>query len=454
MLFHYFYALPKSNTPSENDFDLLTLLDDEELTSHGIVHFYGNRKPWGPPSDSLPLNVKAARSRWLQVYDKIRSTPEDFSSEVLSPLTDVGTSQYSKIRVLYAYGNQTLSTVKTPGGISMSDDFCSRPRSDQIVVSSAVAATIQDTACSTPSCHAEITSVCGAKVGRRLLPTRRLLDQSWQIEYLVTETFICEDATCSSPNDVATVAAIAHSVSTKVIESIGNGSFITSVESHISLQSTNLDESFFACLVVWGTVSNPESEVDGSGGDVSTSTESSFYPDWKYNTGTCLNDGNEPTYMKINKAWVSESLEKCCSRFYSGWNYSKCMNLQGSGLWYVSHLNGKCVTDCVEGNGPTCGGLANPTSDTLYSNPKSCCESELSYQLAEFCEVRCIIFNILLFFFAKLYTFFTFPETYCQFFHAIIGHFSWQHLLCGNRTLLSWRHCRKGSLRQRLQSIK
>ncbi len=336
-------------------------------------------------------DVKAARSSWLQVYDNIRSTPEDFSSEVLSPLTEAGTIQYSKIRVLYAYGNQTTSTVKTTGGISMSDDFCSRPKSEQLAVSNAVSATIQDTACSTPSCHAEITSVCGEKVGRRLLSTRRLQDQLWQIEYLVTETFICEDATCSSPKDVATVAAIAHSISTKVNESIGDGSFISSVESYISLQATTLDETFFACLVIWGTVRNPESEIDGSGADVGATIDGSFYPDWKYKTGTCLNDGNEPTYMKINKAWISESLEKCCSRFYSGWNYSKCMNLQGSGLWYVNHLKGKCVTDCEEGNGPTCGGLANPTSDTLYSNPKSCCESKMSYQLAEFCEVRSII---------------------------------------------------------------
>ncbi|KAL7462177.1 hypothetical protein ACHAXS_002563 [Conticribra weissflogii] len=76
--------------------------------------------------------------------------------------------------------------------------------------------------------------------------------------------------------------------------------------------------------------------------------------------------------MKINKAWISESLEKCCSRFYSGWNYSKCMRTEaaGSNKFYVDWIKGQCVKDCV---GPApCGGLAQ-LWDPLYDSDITCC---------------------------------------------------------------------------------
>jgi hypothetical protein len=69
------------------------------------------------------------------------------------------------------------------------------------------------------------------------------------------------------------------------------------------------------------------------------------------------------------------------------WDTNSCMNIEGSGLWYADQLNGKCVTDCKEGNGVTCGGLAKVFSDRIYSDPRSCCESELQWRFPEFCEV-------------------------------------------------------------------
>jgi hypothetical protein len=51
-----------------------------------------------------------------------------------------------------------------------------------------------------------------------------------------------------------------------------------------------------------------------------------YYPDWRYQSGTCLNDGNEPIYMQISKGSVSNSLEECCDQHYSGWNKNKCMS--------------------------------------------------------------------------------------------------------------------------------
>ena len=112
-----------------------------------------------------------------------------------------------------------------------------------------------------------------------------------------------------------------------------------------------------------------------------------FYPDWEAHSGTCLQDGNQPVYMKNTEAWLFGSLKECCDRYYGGWKKNKCMNIKGSGLGYVSHMGGKCVTDCDSGSGGTCGGLANLFSDNLFTDPRSCCGSELPWAFIEFCEV-------------------------------------------------------------------
>lgn len=50
-----------------------------------------------------------------------------------------------------------------------------------------------------------------------------------------------------------------------------------------------------------------------------------------------------------------------------------------------------CVTDCNEGQGAYCGGLANPVSDDLFENPRSCCEQELAWRFIEFCEADSLL---------------------------------------------------------------
>ena len=92
--------------------------------------------------------------------------------------------------------------------------------------------------------------------------------------------------------------------------------------------------------------------------------------------------------MKISPSdWLYDSLETCCDAYYDGWNMMKCLDSQGSGMWFVDHLLSKCRTDCKEGYGATCGGLANPVSDVLFENPIECCESKLNWIFPEWCEV-------------------------------------------------------------------
>ncbi|KAL3784989.1 LOW QUALITY PROTEIN: hypothetical protein HJC23_011190 [Cyclotella cryptica] len=275
--------------------------------------------------------------------------------------------------------------VKIPGSISTNVDICALTDNELSIFSSATLATIRSFACpaDNSSCAAEITSVCGARKTRHLLSSRNLQTQNWQIEYVVTQIFTCQVASCSSPGDKSSVSSIAQSVSTQMSDSIGTGSFLALLSTNI-VKSSGLDHSIVNCLVVWGIVGEAVTEVGDPGTGV-------FYPDWENHSGTCLQDGNEPEYMKDSTTWLSRSIEECCSRFFPGWNFNKCINLKGSGLWYVSHLDGKCVTDCEEGNGETCGGLANPISDDLYSDPRSCCESELPWRFLEFCEADSLL---------------------------------------------------------------
>jgi len=274
-------------------------------------------------------------------------------------------------------------TVRTPGSISTNKDICALSQAELAAFTEATLATIVGFACpNVSSCVAEITTVCGsgANSRRELSSSRNLQTQNWQVEYVVTDTFTCERATCSSPSDVARVNAIVDLITTNMNDSMGSGRFREVLSVNI-INSPILDSNLVSCFMVWGTVGTAQTEVGGS-----SSGTGVFYPDWVYHSGTCLQDGNEPAYMKGSPTWTFESLENCCSRFYSGWNLNKCLNPNGSGLWYVDHMNGKCVTDCEEGNGETCGGFANRVSNNLYSNPRDCCSAELFYRFIEFCE--------------------------------------------------------------------
>lgn len=272
--------------------------------------------------------------------------------------------------------------VDIPGSVSTNVDICELSGAELTAFVDATIATIRSFACpdadNTEDCTAEITNVCGSGSDRRSLSSRRL-QENWQIEYVVSSVFTCKVAGCTSPEDKGAVAAIADSVSTTMKASMSSGSFLSVLSTNI-VASSGLDHSIVNCLIVWGTVGEPVTAVGTPGTGV-------FYPDWVGHSGTCLEDGQQPDYMINSTAWLFSSIEECCARYYPGWNFNKCMNPQGSGLWYADTVSGKCVTDCEEGNGETCGGLANPISDDLYSDPRSCCEAQLHWRFVEFCEV-------------------------------------------------------------------
>lgn len=208
-----------------------------------------------------------------------------------------------------------IESVTTVGMLSTNQDFCSMGGAQLAAFKTASITTIRGLTCPDPnddSCTAGITSACGV-ASRRELSSHRLLQSatSWQLEYEVVNTFTCQTASCSSPADLAVVASVSNRVSTTMANSMSSGSFLTLLSTAL-VQTSAFDASIAMCLVVWGnTVSQPQTAVGGGGGT------GRFYPDWENDSGTCLEDGNEPLYMSNDAtAWLSESLVECCLKYY------------------------------------------------------------------------------------------------------------------------------------------
>jgi len=274
--------------------------------------------------------------------------------------------------------------ISTFGSLSVNVDICSYNSGQLTAFTGAALDSVkQVTGCTVESsCTAELASVCGESSAPQS-SSRMLQTSPWQLDYEITQTFICEVASCNSPTDSLTSESIIASIVAPVESALSSDEFLSILSVNI-LNTGSFSANITACLAVWGMVREPELEVTPISSGL-------FFPDWGGNSETCL-QGQAPTYMELDpESWLYDTLEGCCERYYSGWNKNRCINVRGSGLWYVSHLLEKCVTDCEEGQGATCGGLANPFSDNLFADPRSCCLAELGWRFIEFCEADSLL---------------------------------------------------------------
>ncbi|KAL7461582.1 hypothetical protein ACHAXS_002002, partial [Conticribra weissflogii] len=248
-----------------------------------------------------------------------------------------------------------VQTVRTPGVLSTNKDICALAGAQLLAFTTANLEAIVSVACpGSDTCIAEITTSCSENRALSSSSTTRQLQaqgQTWQLEYIVTDIFTCETTTCSSPSDNARAAAIVDRITANMSSALSTGDYKQILTVKVQ-QLPDFDVTLVSCFLVWGVVKAAEVklEVDGSvsGGSGGDSSTRLFYPDW-------------------------------------------CLNPSGTGLWFVSHETGKCVTDCDVGNGPTCGGFANLFDLHLYSNPRSCCESELIYKNLDYCEADSLL---------------------------------------------------------------
>eukprot|EP00804_Cyclotella_cryptica_P005734 CCRYP_000073-RA/>CCRYP_000073-RA protein AED:0.18 eAED:0.17 QI:0/0/0/0.75/0.33/0.5/4/0/530 len=331
-----------------------------------------------PSQSSLPSVVKCIGFCFVYTSLDIQLSPSFFPTETLTTLPSSSPTIVEQ-------------TVVTPGSFSLSFDICnSLDEEQQMILTSASTTTIQELTCDNQeNCSVDITSVCGNSYTKRnrllsLSGGRKLQDaSSWQINYEVTHIFTCQTASCNSPGDKAMVASIVSTISESVSSAFGSGRFAIVLSNKIQSLTSSFESILTTCLMAWGVIGEPVTAV----GENASEGTGVYYPDWDGGSGTCLQDDNVPLYMQLNPStWLYNSLEECCDRYYGAWNKNKCMNKQGSGLWYVDYALGKCVIDCDEVNGPLCGGLAASTEDELFSDPLSCCESKLPWTMKSSCE--------------------------------------------------------------------
>jgi len=274
-----------------------------------------------------------------------------------------------------------------PGSINFGPDFCASAETD--VLLGAAQAALKEIACADyDDCDVEIASICGHN-SRRSLSSRNLqtTDES-DVVYEINVSFSCSIASCSSHEDIATFDAISAAIDVAVADSLTYGDFLNSLVNVPGLLISDSTTSV-ACMAVYGQTHEPVASVVSDGSAIGPAL--AFYPDWGTDSGTCLSDGNAPPYMKKDEGWLFSSLEQCCAQHFSGWRNNNCMHKKGSGLWYVSDEDDKCVRDCTEGQGATCGGLVHLGSNDLFTKPRNCCETKLPWVFSDFCEADSLL---------------------------------------------------------------
>jgi len=223
-----------------------------------------------------------------------------------------------------------------------------------------------------------ITSINGNPVNfrRGLAGAPRELNAGLGIEYEIILEEICATSSCDNAQEVAN--QLYQSVTESMKEEIDSGAFAQALETQAvevgeTLEIAVASSDFSAAVVeLLGIVSR-------------------WYPAWGNTGDYCLNDGNEPGYMRLNPGqWIESSLSNCCKRYYD-WIYSECMGTAatGSSRWFVNHQSSTCVQDCPQGSSvdKSCGGLAQ-SWNKLHDTALECCSVDLGWIGEQFCVAQ------------------------------------------------------------------
>ena len=282
------------------------------------------------------------------------------------------------------------------GTLDTNSAVCTASGSERESMKTAVQGEIEKATECGDTCKVDVTRVCGQDFSSRLLSTdERKLQASATVEYELILLVLCTGDGCTTDADAIEAANDQLRVlAGKLESSFDSGAFSKSLrENEVLIQVLG---SEVECLLAWGTVNviDPNIVDEAPGGGASgklTNATNLFYPDWDGKDLTCLRDGNEPGYMRMNpSSWMYGTIEACCTRYYYGWNYQQCLGSNGSGLWHVDFLDQKCVTDCPKEAGPLCGGFA-PTEESLFDSALSCCTSMLGWLYSEYCESQSLL---------------------------------------------------------------
>ena len=114
-----------------------------------------------------------------------------------------------------------------------------------------------------------------------------------------------------------------------------------------------------------------------------TTTEAPVDTRWYPGSGKCINDGQAPTWQ--HNRYTGQ--DTCCSSHFN-WDYNNCMGIsqRSTGLWYISWNMGKCVKDCEQSEGASCGGLIPGSWLATYDSAEWCCSVNMSYTSVRNCK--------------------------------------------------------------------
>ena len=70
----------------------------------------------------------------------------------------------------------------------------------------------------------------------------------WQLGYELTETYTCEFADCSSPNDNEVADAAVSAITNSITTSLGSDQFLTVLSQNVAANPGTLDTTIFLCL--------------------------------------------------------------------------------------------------------------------------------------------------------------------------------------------------------------
>lgn len=122
------------------------------------------------------------------------------------------------------------------------------------------------------------------------------------IDYELIMEEICATDTCDNAQEVAN--AFYEAVTTEIQQAVDSEEFADAVEEEasklnvileVAVSSSNFSEIVVALL--------------------NLIIEDKFYPDWKSQSGSCLNDGEAPKYMKKG-GYIEQTLQSCCRRWF------------------------------------------------------------------------------------------------------------------------------------------
>jgi len=175
-----------------------------------------------------------------------------------------------------------------------------------------------------------------------------------------------------------------------------------------------LSETLEECCNRWYKW-NPEGCISDSGGTSAIEASNKWYVIWGGNQGNrCVQDCLERTGQTqfgisgLNCGGLAPpskslyaTLDECCAEQLSWIAPHKCKmestpppaEVRGTTRWHVSYKQNKCVQDCSVKVSPTCGGIIEGTHESLFANPRLCCEDKLSWMDANECVSRSLHMN-------------------------------------------------------------